>query len=173
MPYISGTMRSKRDDPDDPWWFKHFFAEELRLRDEGVTDISNPARIDMEQDGFDPLHPENAQELDMAHYAQRDMDEIIAQKGLVRLRGWEESMGAKAECAIAQWLKKPISDAPEPTPEMLARAEAEIQKVREAYAELQRKKRAHSDACVADMSVHEKAKCCSHNLDACFGMHEE
>lgn len=71
-----------------------------------MYDVVNPARMD-EELGLDPhagvMDPEFLKKA-----AQRDLEAIIACDAVAVLPNWEESKGAKAEVAVAQWLGKPI-----------------------------------------------------------------
>ena len=129
MVYVSGPMRGK-----PRFNFPAFFAEELRLRDKGVEDIYSPARVDMEQDHFDPDNPVSEPK-PQEHYVERDVDAIMASETIGRLKGWRKSTGATAEDAVGTWLSRVKYDAPDPTPELLARAEIEMQKIREGWDE--------------------------------------
>lgn len=98
--YICGPMTGI-EDLNHPAFFK---AEE-HLKYKGY-DVINPARMD-EELGLDPhtgvMDPEFLKDA-----AKRDLDAVMACDAVAVLPKWEESKGAKAEVAVAQWLGKPI-----------------------------------------------------------------
>jgi hypothetical protein len=103
--YIAGSM-SGHDDFNFPLFFK---AEEF-LSSQGY-DVVNPARLDCDA-GF-PL--ERLKQLNEAEFKEflngatkRDLDALQGCDGIVMLPGWEDSKGARAEKAVAEWMHKQI-----------------------------------------------------------------
>lgn len=122
MIYIYGPMRGI-----PRFNFQAFFAEELRLNDAGF-DVYNPARVDMEEDGFDPDNPHPRE---MMHYVSRDLRGLEKCTGMSGLKGWEDSRGAYAEHHVGAWMGLNIKRAKKPTKEYLERAEEEIRLARQ------------------------------------------
>ena len=85
--------------------FDAFLAADIDLRDRGFEPI-NPAKLDLDA-GFDPdKDPVTAEFMDNA--MRRDIAGVMKAEGLVLLPGWERSIGAKAEKALAEWRGIPI-----------------------------------------------------------------
>lgn len=107
LTYIAGPMRGY-----PKFNFEAFYDAEQTLSTLGWTCL-NPARMDMEADPHikDPdLLPVH----DMTVYVERDVNALIslvrkAQEGFTVavhfLPGWNKSTGARAEHAVAEWLK--------------------------------------------------------------------
>lgn len=97
--YLSGPMRKKP-------LMNHeaFNAAEKRWKSRGWNVIS-PARADLEEGVCDPVTREATEPLD--YYIRRDIEAImslrIGEDVFVQLPGWEDSVGARAEEAIARW----------------------------------------------------------------------
>jgi hypothetical protein len=88
--------------------FPHFFGVECDLAASGF-EVVNPARLDIEA-GFDPNDlPDNwdwhqvPSSFDMAAARERDIKAIMSCDAIYMLEGWENSVGAKAEKALAEW----------------------------------------------------------------------
>lgn len=99
--YISGGMRGLKR-------FNHdaFDQAEKNLLEDGFEQVVNPARIDREN-GFDPdRHDESFFELEVL--IRRDVDAVLSCDYVYMLRGWEKSVGATAELALAHWAKKKV-----------------------------------------------------------------
>lgn len=101
--YIAGPMRGRQF-----YNFAAFFAAELMLLERGYA-VVNPAGMDMRA-GFDPWKlPANHDwrsdppGFDMRSARKRDIEAIQACDGIYLLRGWENSTGANAEKALAEW----------------------------------------------------------------------
>ena len=110
--YLAGPMRSKPE-----FNYPAFFYAALDLRAAGWS-VFNPA----EQDVLDDDQPldflDMIQDDQEAHaglpsnarrYARRDLDAILALRAeegdvIVVLPDWEDSLGARAEVAVAQWV---------------------------------------------------------------------
>jgi hypothetical protein len=113
--YIAGPMRG---------YYKFNFPrfDEARdvLKSLGYTVIS-PADLDREfvfdptspyftppyvMDGDDGLDPKSAkfQSIYIREIATRDLNALIYCDGIVLLPGWENSIGAQAELAVAKWI---------------------------------------------------------------------
>lgn len=92
--------------------FPAFESAERDLEERGFIVIS-PHRLDLDA-GFDPNIDEVTPEL-MEQMVRRDINAIIDSSFLVLLPGWEKSTGAKAEKAVADWLKRPSYQYPSMT----------------------------------------------------------
>lgn len=111
--YVAGPMRSRPQ-----FNYPAFMAAAASLAARG-WEVFNPAAMDLEHDGADAAAlgclsiveqeahagtPANAR-----RYAARDLGVIVgrlrAEDGdaIVMLPGWEESVGARAERAVAEW----------------------------------------------------------------------
>jgi hypothetical protein len=104
--YVAGPMRG---------YPKFNFPAFDEARDRGLAlghFIISPADIDREADpdaeNMDPasITPEMCRK-----YAERDLDAILTCDAIAVLKGWEKSVGATAEVAVARWLKLPVLDA--------------------------------------------------------------
>lgn len=101
--YISGPMRGHRY-----YNFPAFDAAAEVIRRDGNKAI-NPADLDREM-GF---HPEELPDdfdwssfppgTDVAEFVDRDLDALATCDAIYMLKGWEQSKGATAEHAVAQW----------------------------------------------------------------------
>lgn len=127
--YVAGRMRGRED-----YHFPLFFAAEFALRGAG-WEVFNPARMDIIADGWPnvdaregtpaehrvglrtdvaTLDESKIGPADCRKYAKRDclflIDYLRAERGdaLVVLPGWELSIGANAEVAVARWIQLPI-----------------------------------------------------------------
>ena len=125
MTYIFGPMTGIAR-----WNFPAFFAEELLLLDSGVQHVYNPARVDMEVDHFDPDNPHPRP---LKHYAKRDIDGLFACSQARGLIGWQDSKGARAESAVAEWLGIHTALASLPSNEYLAMANETISNIRKSW----------------------------------------
>jgi hypothetical protein len=102
--YVAGPMRGHEE-----FNFPAFFSAEEQLWNAGWV-VWNPARIDMEEDGFNPKTATSATgDFPMEHYVRRDVGMICSLRpgsadAVVCLRGWSKSTGAKAEVRVARWL---------------------------------------------------------------------
>lgn len=98
--YIAGPMRNY------PLFnFPAFDEAASRGRALGHYIIS-PAELDRDGDKFDPKTSANIKPMD--HYVKRDIDVLLAlfpDGGIALLPGWQNSTGARAEVAVALWLK--------------------------------------------------------------------
>lgn len=102
--YICGPMR------DYPRFnFDAFDAAAADLRGRGMVVIS-PADIDREI-GFDPdEHDESF--FEPLELIRRDVAAVLKSDCVVVLPGWDRSIGACAEAAIARWANKPVMEYP-------------------------------------------------------------
>lgn len=98
--YIAGPMRGY-----PRYNFDAFLAADIDLRDRGFEPI-NPAKLDLDA-GFDPDKDPVTPEF-MEDAMRRDIAGVMKAEGLVLLPGWERSMGAKAEKALAEWRGIPV-----------------------------------------------------------------
>jgi len=98
--YICGPMRNFPN-------LNHpaFFEAEETLKKHGCN-VINPARMDQEL-GLDPHKSQMDVEF-IVQAARRDIDAVFECDGIALLPEWENSKGAKAELAVAQWLGKPV-----------------------------------------------------------------
>ena len=102
--YIAGGMRGYK------WYnFPAFDEAEAKLKKQGWETV-NPAQIDRDN-GFDPKDlPEDydwSKEpigMDVKAVIRRDLDALQNCHAIYLLRGWEKSIGARAEKAVAEWL---------------------------------------------------------------------
>jgi len=84
--------------------FPAFYEAEAVLDSKGYDTI-NPARMD-EACGYDPATEPTPEFLQDA--IRRDFEAICRAEGLALLPGWERSVGATAEAAIAKWRGIPV-----------------------------------------------------------------
>jgi hypothetical protein len=91
--YIAGPMTGYED-----YNFPAFFAAEEKLREMGF-EVINPARNDIELDGFNP-------ETDTArphwYYMRRALPLVCSCDVVVLLPGWERSSGTLKEARVAR-----------------------------------------------------------------------
>lgn len=99
--YLAGPMRNKHR-------YNHaaFSAAAAHLR-EGGSQVISPHEID-EVWGWDFDKPLKDQTVSMVDLVRRDVEAISLCDILVVMPGWTKSTGARAEIAIARWLKKPV-----------------------------------------------------------------
>lgn len=107
--YIAGPMRGK------PFLnFPAFDAAAQQLLAQGYN-VVNPADIDREN-GFEPVEdPDESLRRVMSKWsirdiATRDLVQLIRCDGVMLLPGWQESAGARAELAVAQWVGLQIGE---------------------------------------------------------------
>lgn len=100
--YVAGKMRGI------PFYnFPAFDAKKAELEALGHRVIS-PADLDRAY-GFDPYRGDEADaNFDMKGTIRRDIDALLTCDYLVLLEGWESSVGATGEIAIASWVGMPI-----------------------------------------------------------------
>lgn len=101
--YVAGPMRGM-----PKYNFPAFEEAEQWLLARGY-DVTSPHRLDL-QNGFDP---EKDEPFFIEDCARRDIDAIFSVDALVLLPGWENSKGAKAEKALADWIERPCYTYPE------------------------------------------------------------
>lgn len=102
--YIAGKMRGI------PLYnFPAFDAAAADLRSQGITVIS-PTDLDREA-GFDPYTLPNdwdwntlPEDFCLRHAAARDLAAILSCDAIHLLPGWQDSKGARAERAVAEWV---------------------------------------------------------------------
>ena len=94
--YLAGPMSKYKDDPADPYGFRHFHAAARRLRELGVV-VMSPA----ETAGQVKVMPRS-------WYFAFDFAVIAQCDAVVVLPGWVESRGAMAECIYATEMDIPI-----------------------------------------------------------------
>jgi hypothetical protein len=102
--YLAGPMRNHAC-----FNFPAFDAAAADLRRQGITVIS-PAEIDR-RDGFEPAAlPDNwdwrilPEGFDLRLAVKRDIETLVTCDAIHLLPGWENSKGARAERAVAEWL---------------------------------------------------------------------
>ncbi len=99
--YIAGPMRGH-----PRYNFDAFLAAEERLKAKGWNVLS-PARMDLNL-GFNP-DTDTPSEAFMADARWRDVKAILREADAIyMLKGWEKSVGAQAELALAKWLQKEV-----------------------------------------------------------------
>ena len=113
--YLAGPMRSKPN-----YNYPAFMAGAAALRAKGWT-VFNPAEMDIEQDGPIGLAAEMSLTIEeqehhagkawhARRYARRDLDVLLNQleaeagDAIVLLPDWHQSIGARAELAVAVWV---------------------------------------------------------------------
>lgn len=96
--YIAGPMTGI-----DKYNFPAFDAAAVDLRDQGFHPVS-PADIDRAH-GFDPSSEADQLEshLDIDGIISRDVAALLDCEGVALLPGWQRSLGARAEVAVAMW----------------------------------------------------------------------
>jgi len=100
--YLAGPMRGL-----PAFNFPAFFEAEERLGDLGWS-VVNPARMDVELDGFDPeVDPAKTE----AFYMRRDLPAVAGCDAIALLPGWEDSSGALKEFQVAVWCGLELLDA--------------------------------------------------------------
>lgn len=106
--YLAGPMRGLPE-----FNFPTFFKAAKHLRSLG-WEVINPAEHDVDM-GFDPAGKAGTTaeleyaEFDLKGAALWDLNRIINDAdGIVLLPGWKRSGGAKAEYAVAKWMKLPV-----------------------------------------------------------------
>jgi hypothetical protein len=102
--YLAGPMRNCFR-----FNFPAFDAAAADLRSHGITVVS-PAELDRAA-GFDPVNlpydwdwntlPED---FALRHAAERDIAALLKCDAIHLLPGWQESKGARAERAVAEWI---------------------------------------------------------------------
>lgn len=101
--YIAGPMTGHAD-----YNFPAFDGAAKFLRGCGYT-VINPADLDRER-GFDPSRDEAGEEF-LRGALQRDLSAICGCDGVAALDGWQQSLGASIEVALAVRLGLRIIDA--------------------------------------------------------------
>lgn len=106
--YIAGPMSGI------PCFNAHAFdSAKERLYDvHGFTDVISPVDLDKEN-GFNPYdYPKGdlseCPEFDVNSAIERDVEAILECNAIYMLMGWERSVGARAEHALAVWAGKEI-----------------------------------------------------------------
>ena len=126
--YLSGPMRGHPQ-----YNFPAFFAAEQVLVRLGWN-VLNPARMDLEQDGFDPDSGDNIKPVD--HYLRRDFEAVMSLDPesdlVVTLPQWDTSKGSRFEVSLAQ--VRGVKQAPLCEVEQLGGFDAndQVQEVRQA-----------------------------------------
>jgi hypothetical protein len=92
--YIAGPMQGIPE-----FNFPAFWAAESKLKALGF-EVINPARIDVEIDGF---RPDTDAALPQWHYMRRDIPLVCSCDVVVLLPGWETSAGTAIELRVAKW----------------------------------------------------------------------
>lgn len=95
--YISGPIRNKPNKNQESflYWQKFFEARNYLV----ITPftLASPEEILMDES---QITPEMCK-----HFAKRDCDAILTSQKVFFLRGWELSIGARAEHALAVWIQ--------------------------------------------------------------------
>jgi hypothetical protein len=105
--YLAGKMRG----------VKNFAFDKFdKARDELLKDgweVISPADIDREVNGFDPfILPDDydwntvPDTLKLDELIERDLKAVRECSAIYMLKGWETSLGARAEHAVAMWAGK-------------------------------------------------------------------
>lgn len=99
--YVAGPMTGKPD-----FNFAAFHVAAMNLEEQGWEAV-NPAQLDYDAgyslERLNKLTPAEFQEF-LKGAVKRDLDAIQTCQAIAMLPGWENSKGAKAELAVAQWL---------------------------------------------------------------------
>jgi len=96
--YIAGKMTGL-----PKFNFPAFYEAEEHLLAEGWK-VFNPARIDNEN-GFDETVERALTPEELKGFAAQDLDILVRDvNAIYLLRGWQDSKGARAERAVAEWL---------------------------------------------------------------------
>lgn len=103
--YLAGPMRGKKH-----YNFPAFDAAAKDLREKG-WEIISPADIDRDM-GFDPVNGTGV-EPSLEECIKRDTVAVLDCEAIILLPGWEKSVGARAELALAEWAGKPAYTYPE------------------------------------------------------------
>lgn len=103
--YLAGPMRGH-----ERFNFDAFESAASQLENKGIK-VTSPHRMDLEI-GFDPNNT-SLEGFDVHDCVRRDVEAIISTEACVFLPGWENSIGAKAEKAIADWLDRPCFSFPD------------------------------------------------------------
>lgn len=101
--YLAGPMRHRERFNFDR------FEEATRILEGLGLEVISPHRMDLDI-GFDPKRDLESQKFSLTDAVRRDVEAIIQVDGVVMLEGWEFSVGATAERAVANWLGKPVYD---------------------------------------------------------------
>jgi len=105
--YLAGPMRSYPQ-----LNYEAFASAQKRLAHMGYN-VLNPHTLDRVA-GFDSTkdcvidHNGTPEGFDIKACIRRDVEAILRSDMIIMLDGWEDSTGAKAEHAIAEWLNLPI-----------------------------------------------------------------
>ena len=100
--YVAGPMRGY-----PAFNFPAFFEAAERLTALG-WDVTNPAAMDMECDGFDPTKDAARDE---PFYMRRDLPAVLGCDAIALLPGWQHSSGATKELVVALWGGLQVLDA--------------------------------------------------------------
>lgn len=103
--YLAGPMRGK------PRFNFDAFDEAAQDLFASGWAVTSPADIDREL-GFDPDQHDESFFGDIANIIRRDVEAVLEADAVVALPGWEESMGARAEVALARWAGRLVLEHP-------------------------------------------------------------
>lgn len=98
--YLSGPMKGLPENN-----YPAFYEAEMRAINQG-WDTFNPAAADDAEQDIKPDDEDAA-----LRYAQRDIDALLDCTHIAMLHGWQDSKGATAEKAVAEWVGLPVLDA--------------------------------------------------------------
>jgi hypothetical protein len=115
--YLAGPMRNR------PFFNFHAFESAMiDLEARGIK-ITSPHKMDKDM-GFDPTKQDPyevgiPEGFNIEECVRRDIQAILETESIIFLPGWETSIGATAERAVAAWLMRPCYLYPrlEPIPE--------------------------------------------------------
>ena len=95
--YVAGPMRGQPNSNKEA-----FYKAARRLEACGMYEVYNPARWDDEQ-GIteDDLEDTNV----LREIVSTDIHMLLCCEGIYMLRGWEHSVGARAEHSLAQFMR--------------------------------------------------------------------
>lgn len=103
--YLAGPMRNYKE-----FNFPRFEFAMQDLQYRGIR-ILSPHKMDLDA-GFDPSQGQYDDTF-RNECVRRDIDAIIKTDGVIFLEGWENSVGARAEFAVARWLEHPCYTYPD------------------------------------------------------------
>ena len=107
--YIAGPMRGYPDNNAKAFDDAHRYLEWSRCGIEGMLvkpEILNPMQMAREEG--DDLQNQNPTKEECKKFFLRDMQAIASCDAIYMLKGWEKSIGARAEHAAAVWLQLDI-----------------------------------------------------------------
>ena len=84
--------------------FPSFYKAEEELLSKNIYSVVNPARLDEEQEGFDPTKVSTTSRNFLRKVMRRDINDLLSCDGVYMLFDWHTSEGARIEHALASML---------------------------------------------------------------------